>query len=277
MKFMNCNTSVIPGFTISLTVSMLYLSLTVLIPVAIFLIDSTGMGLNKFIDTIVSERVIHAYVITFGTSLIAAIVNAIMGTILAWVLVRYRFPGRRIMAGLVDLPFALPTAVAGIALTSLYAESGWFGQFFYSLGIETAFSEIGIIIALVFVGIPFVTRTVEPVLHEFDEQYEEAALVMGANGWKRFTSIILPEIYPSILLGAGMAFARGVGEYGSVVFISGNLPFKTEIAPLLIMNQLEAYDYDAAVAIALVLLVFSFLSLAAINLYQRHVYQLRGA
>lgn len=261
---------VIPGYGFTLGLTLFYLSLILFLPLAAFAFFSGGMGWEKFILKATEWRIVHGYIVSFLCALAAALVNALFGLILAWVLVRYQFPGKRLMDGLIDLPFALPTAVAGIALTTLYAENGWLGQFFYSVGIPTAFSPVGITIALIFVGIPFVTRSVQPVLKDLDPQIEEAADTLGATKWLTFRRIILPELTAPLLTGFALAFARGIGEYGSVVFIAGNMPFETEIAPLLIMTQLEQFDYQAAAAIAIVMLAISFLTLLGINGYQRY-------
>jgi sulfate transport system permease protein len=260
---------VIPGFRFTAGVTFFYMSLILLIPLASFLLFSGGMGWQKFFATVTDARVFHAYAVSFGTSLAAALVNGVFGLLIAWVLVRYDFPGKRLLDGLIDLPFALPTAVAGIALTTLYAENGWLGRFFYAIGIPTAFSWAGITIALIFVGIPFVARSVQPVLRDLDPSTEEAAQMMGAGPVLTFRRVIFPELVTPLLTGFALAFARGIGEYGSVVFIAGNLPFKTEIAPLLIMTELEQYDYQAAAAIAIVMMAMSFLILFALDGFQR--------
>lgn len=256
---------VIPGFKLTMGFSLVYLSLIVLIPLSTLVMKSAGMGIDKFFDTIFQARVIHGYFVSFGAAFIAAVINSIFGVILAWVLVRYEFPFKRLIDGIIDLPFALPTAVAGISLTSLYSETGWIGKFFYSFGIKSSFSFLGITIALTFIGIPFVVRTIQPVLEDLDNQYEEAAIMLGAGRTRTFFKVLFPEIVSPLLTGFGLAFARGVGEYGSVVFISGNIPMRTEIAPLLIMSKLEQYDYSGATAIALVMLCTSFLIMFVIN------------
>ncbi len=259
---------VIPGFGLSMGVTITILSVIVLIPMASLALNASSMGFTKFIKVVTSQRVIAGYMISFSSSLAAAIVNAVFGVIIAWVLVRYKFPGRRIVDGLIELPFALPTAVAGIALTALYANNGMLGSIFARWGIRISYTRIGIIIAMIFIGIPFVVRTIQPVLEDLDAQYEEAAGMLGAGRTKIFFRVIFPEIRPALLTGFGLAFARAVGEYGSVVFIAGNTPFKTEIAPLLIMTKLEQYDYEGANAIALVMLIVSFLILLVINTIQ---------
>jgi len=245
-----------------------WLSLIVLIPLSTVFIRSAGMGWSDFAAAGFSPRAIAAYKVSFGTAFAAALVNAVFGLITAWVLVRYRFPGRRIVNALVDLPFALPTAVAGIALTAIYAGNGWIGQYLEPLGIKVAYTPVGITVALIFIGLPFIVRSVEPVLEDLNVEVEEAALSLGARPWQIFARIILPAIMPALLTGFALAFARGVGEYGSVIFIAGNMPFKSEIAPLLIITQLEQYDYSAATAIATVMLVASFAMLLLINVIQ---------
>lgn len=256
---------VIPGFGLTMGVSLVYLSLIVLIPLSTLVIKSTGMGIDKFLSTILDPRVLHGYLVSFGSAFIAAIINSVFGVILAWVLVKYDFPCKRFIDGIIDLPFALPTAVAGISLTTLYSENGWIGKILYSFGIQSSFSIFGIIVALTFIGIPFVVRTIQPVLEDLDSQYEEAAIMLGASRIRTFFKIIFPEISAPLLTGFGLAFARGVGEYGSVVFIAGNKPMKTEIAPLLIMSKLEQFNYAGATAIAVVMLLTSFLILLVIN------------
>lgn len=259
---------VIPGFKMSLGFTLTYLSLIVLIPLSTIVIKAGNMGFDTFFETVLDQRVVASFLVSFGCAFVAAIINAFFGIILAWVLVRYDFPFKRFVDGIIDLPFALPTAVAGIALTTLYSENGWLGSILYSIGIKSSFSTMGITIALIFIGIPFVVRTIQPVLEELDPQYEEAATMLGASKIRIFLKVILPSIVSPLLTGFGLAFARGVGEYGSVVFIAGNMPMKTEIAPLLIMSKLEQYNYDGATAIALVMLIFSFLMLLILNLIQ---------
>lgn len=259
---------VIPGFGISMGITLTLLSLVVLIPMASLVLNASTMGIHTFIDTVTDKRIISGYVVSFSSSLIAAIINGVFGVILAWVLVRYDFPFKRLVDGLIELPFALPTAVAGIALTTLYSDKGMIGKFLGTWGIKVSYTRLGIIVAMVFIGIPFVVRTIQPVLEDLDPQYEEAAGVLGASRTKIFFRVIFPEIRPALLTGFGLAFARAVGEYGSVVFIAGNIPFKTEIAPLLIMSKLEQFNYDGANAIALVMLAFSFIILFAINSVQ---------
>jgi sulfate/thiosulfate transport system permease protein len=258
----------LPGFGLSLGFTLVYLSLLVLIPLSTIFVKSMGLGWDGFWLAATSPRVMAAYQVTALTSLAAALLNAGFGLLVAWVLVRYRFPGRRLLDAMVDLPFALPTAVAGIALTTLYAEHGWIGSRLAPLGIRVAFTELGITVALVFIGMPFVVRTLQPVLQDLEAEIEEAAASLGASRWQTFRRVLLPAIGPALLTGFALAFARAVGEYGSVVFISGNMPMKTEIAPLLIMTKLEQFDYAGATAIAVVMLVASFLLLLAINLLQ---------
>jgi sulfate/thiosulfate transport system permease protein len=259
---------VLPGFGLSMGYTLVYLSLIVLIPIAALFLKASTISFAEFWETVTDDRVVASYKLTIYTSFIAAFVNAIFGTLIAWVLVRYNFWGKRIIDALVDLPFALPTAVAGIALTTIYAPNGWIGQYFESFGIKVAYTPLGIMIALTFIGLPFVVRSVQPVLQDLDQQYEEAASTLGANSTQIFIKIILPAIFPAILSGFALAFARALGEYGSVVFISGNMPMKTEIVPLLIITKLEQFNYAGAAAIAVVMLVFSFLLLFLINFWQ---------
>jgi sulfate/thiosulfate transport system permease protein len=260
---------VLPGFGLSLGYTLLYLGCLVLLPLTALIIKAGGLGPAEFWRVATDERALVAYRLSFGTSIGAAIVNAVFGVVLAWVLVRYDFPGRRLADALVDLPFALPTAVAGIALTAVYAKTGWLGAPLAKLGIDVAFTPFGIFLALTFIGIPFVVRTVQPVLEELDPSIEEAAAVLGASRWQTFRRVILPGLLPAVLTGFALAFARGIGEYGSVVFIAGNMPMQTEIAPLLIVTKLEQYDYAGATAIACVMLLVSFTTLFAINGLQR--------
>jgi sulfate transport system permease protein len=261
--------SVLPGFGLATGYTMLYLSIVVLIPLAALFVKTTSMTWAEFWDTVTSARVVAAYKLSLGAALAAALVNAVFGLVTAWVLVRYRFPGKRIVDALVDLPFALPTAVAGISLTALYAPNGWVGQLLAPLGVKVAFTPLGIMVALVFIGLPFVVRTVQPVLQDLDREVEEAAASLGASRLQTFVRVLLPTLFPPLLTGFALAFARALGEYGSVVFISGNMPMKTEIVPLLIITKLEQYDYAGATAIAVVMLALSFLMLLAINLLQR--------
>lgn len=259
---------VIPGFGISLGFTLFYLALIVLIPLSAVFLKTASMSWADFWATVTSERVVASYRLSFGASLIAAAINVVFGGIVAWVLVRYQFPGKRLIDALVDLPFALPTAVAGITLTALYAHNGWIGQYLDALGIKVAFSPLGVVVALTFIGLPFVVRTVQPVLEEAERELEEAAASLGAPPLQTFVRVVLPTIVPALLTGFALAFARATGEYGSVIFIAGNLPMVSEITPLLIISKLEQYDYAGATAIAVVMLVFSFILLLAINLLQ---------
>ncbi len=260
--------NVLPGFHLTLGLTLIYLCLMVLIPISLLFLKTAGQSWQQFWETVSSPRVVASYSLSFGASLAAASINSVFGLLLAWVLVRYPFPGRGIVDMIVDLPFALPTAVAGIALTTVYAENGVLGKWLAPLGIKTAFTPLGIVIALTFVGLPFVVRTVQPVLEDLDRDMEEAAACLGATRWKTFRRILFPAILPALSTGFAMAFARAVGEYGSVVFISGNMPMKTEITPLLIITKLEQYDYIGATSLAVVMLVASFLLLLTINLLQ---------
>lgn len=260
--------SIIPGFGLTMGFTLAWLSLIVLIPLSTVFIRAAGMGLSDFIAVGFSPRAIAAYKVSFGTALAAALINAIFGMIVAWVFVRYEFPGKRIFDALIDLPFALPTAVAGIALTAIYAGNGWIGQFLEPMGIQVAYNPIGITVALIFIGLPFIVRSVEPVLADLSSEVEEAALSLGATPVQVFVRVILPAVLPALLTGFALALARGVGEYGSVIFIAGNMPFESEIAPLLIVTQLEQYDYAGATAIAVVMLLISFAMLLFINLVQ---------
>ncbi len=260
--------SVIPGFGLTLGFTLAYLALIVLIPLTGLVWRSASLGFTGFWQVASDPRTVNALKISFGTAFVAALVNVVFGVIVAWVLVRYRFPGRRIIDAIVDLPFALPTAVAGIALTSLYAKNGWIGQLLEPLGIKVAFTPIGITIALIFVGLPFVVRTVQPVMEEIRKEVEEAAATLGANRFQTITRVLLPGLQPAILTGFALAFARAVGEYGSVIFIAGNLPYVSEIAPLLIVIRLEEFDYAGATAIAAIMLLLSFAMLFVINLIQ---------
>ncbi len=259
---------VIPGFGLSMGITLAILSCVVLIPLASLVIFTSRLGFGEFIQTITRARVLSSFYVSFITALAASLINAVMGLILAWVLVRYEFPGKRIMDGMIELPFALPTAVAGISLTSLTADNGLVGSFFARFGIKIAYTRIGITIALVFIGIPFVVRAVQPVLEKLDGTYEEAARVLGAKPGMIFRKVIFPELMPALLTGTGLAFGRCIGEYGSVVFIAGNKPYYTEIAPLMIMSKLQEYDYASATAIALVMIIASFLILFGINVLQ---------
>ena len=265
---MSQRSRVLPGFGLSLGFTLAYLSLIVLIPLSAVFIKSLGVGWDGLWEILSSERILKSLQLSFTTALIAALINVIFGFLLAWCLVRYSFPGKRIVDALVDLPFALPTAVAGIALTSLYASTGWIGHLLEPLGIKIAYTSLGITLALIFIGIPFVVRTVQPVLADLETELEEAASALGANRFQIVTRIILPILFPALLTGFALAFARGVGEYGSVIFIAGNIPYETEIAPLMIITRLEEYDYAGATTIAVVMLVISFFILFLINLVQ---------
>ncbi|MEQ1135932.1 sulfate ABC transporter permease subunit CysT [Acinetobacter seifertii] len=265
---MSQRSRVLPGFGLSLGFTLAYVSFIALIPLAAVFIKSFGIGWDGLWEILTSERILKSLQLSFSSALIAAFINVVFGLLLAWCLVRYNFPGKRLVDALVDLPFALPTAVAGIALTSLYAPTGWIGQYLEPLGIQVAYTPIGITLALVFIGIPFIVRTVQPVLSDIETELEEAASALGANRWQTITKIILPILLPALFTGFALAFARGVGEYGSVIFIAGNQPFKTEIAPLMIISRLEEYDYAGATTIAAVMLVLSFIILFAINLLQ---------
>lgn len=260
--------TVLPGFGLAGGFTVLYLSLIVLIPLGAMFLKASSLTWAGFWDIVTSSRVMASYKLSLGTAFAAASVNAVFGLLVAWVLVRYPFPGKRFVDALVDLPFALPTAVAGIALTTLYTPKGWIGRFLEPLGVKVAFTPLGITIALIFIGLPFVVRTVQPVLEEIDKESEEAAGSLGATRWQTFRLVIFPCLVPSLLAGFAMAFARGLGEYGSVVFISGNMPMKTEIAPLLIMTKLEQFDYAGATALGVTILMASFALLLTINLLQ---------
>jgi sulfate/thiosulfate transport system permease protein len=260
--------SVLPGFGLTLGFTLSYLGLIVLIPLGALVLGAAGAGLEAW-QSLASPRVLAAFRVSFGTALLAAAVNAVFGLIVAWVLVRYVFPGKRLVDSLIDLPFALPTAVAGIALAALYAGNGWLGQYLEPLGIRVAFTPLGIVVALIFIGLPFVVRTVEPVLQDLDAEVEEAAATLGARRWQAFRRVILPAILPALLTGFALAFARGLGEYGSVIFIAGNMPMVSEIVPLLIVIELEQYDYAGATVVGTAMLAASFLLLLAINLLQR--------
>lgn len=269
MAFARAQPRILPGFRLSLGFTLAYLSLIVLIPLGAAFLKTVGMSWPEFIEAVASPRVLAAYRISFLASLAAGVVNAVFGLVVAWVLVRYSFPGKRIVDALVDLPFALPTAVAGIALSAIYANNGWVGRWFEPYGIQIAFTEIGVFIALTFIGLPFVVRTLQPVLEELEPELEEASASLGANRWQTITRVILPELFPPLITGFALAFARALGEYGSVVFISGNMPHRTEIVPLLIITKLEQFDYRGATAIAIVMLGASFTLLLVINLLQK--------
>ncbi|MFA7605999.1 MAG: sulfate ABC transporter permease subunit CysT [Rhodocyclaceae bacterium] len=261
-------TRVLPGFGLSLGYTLVYLSLMVLIPLSAVFLKASTLSWAEFWDIVSAPRVVATYQLSFGASLLAAAINAVFGLALAWALVRYTFPGKKIIDALVDLPFALPTAVAGIALTALYAGNGWLGSVLEPLGFKVAFTPTGVLVALVFIGVPFVVRTVQPILEDLETELEEAAASLGAQRWTIFRRVILPILTPALLTGFALAFARAVGEYGSVIFIAGNIPMVSEITPLIIITKLEQYDYVGATAIAVVMLVFSFVMLLAINLLQ---------
>jgi sulfate/thiosulfate transport system permease protein len=258
--------SVVPGFGLTLGFSLLYLGLIVLIPLAALFLRAAGLGWAEFLAAAASPRALAAYRLSFGAAFVAALINALFGLMVAWVLVRYDFPFKRLVDALIDLPFALPTAVAGIALAALYAPNGWIGQVLAPLGLQVAFTPLGVVVALTFIGLPFVVRTVQPVLQDLDREVEEAAASLGATRWQAFRRVILAAVLPALVTGFALAFARGIGEYGSVIFIAGNMPGISEIAPLLIVIQLEQYDYAGATAIASTMLIASFLLLLLINL-----------
>ncbi len=257
--------NVLPGFNLSLGFTIFYLSLIVLIPLSAAFIKTSSLSLHEFWVAVASPRVLASYKLTFGAALIGALINAFFGLLTAWVLTRYTFPGKRIVDALVDLPFALPTAVAGIALTAIYASNGWIGSFLEPHGIKVAFTPLGVVVALTFIGLPFVVRTVQPVLEDLEAETEEAAASLGANRWQTFSKIIFPAIAPALLTGFSLAFARAIGEYGSVIFIAGNMPMVSEITPLIIITKLEQYDYAGATAVAVVMLLISFALLLTIN------------
>jgi sulfate transport system permease protein len=268
MTMRQSSRNVLPGFGLSLGITCTYLSLIVLLPLATVFWRTADLTWAEFWNTVTNPRVLASYRVTFGASFVAAVINTVFGLLVAWVLVRYRFPGRKLVDAMVDLPFALPTAVAGIALTTLYAGNGWVGRYLEPLGIKVSYTWLGITVALVFIGLPFVVRTVQPVLDDLEVAVEEAAASLGARRWQTFARVIVPTVAPALLTGFALAFARAIGEYGSVVFISGNMPMKTEIVPLLIITKLEQYDYAGATAVALVMLIASFVLLLAINLLQ---------
>ncbi|MDB5532815.1 MAG: sulfate transporter, permease protein CysT [Hyphomicrobiales bacterium] len=260
--------SVIPGFGVTFGFAMVYLSLIVLIPIALLIVRTMELSWQEYWAVISSERVLAALRLSFGAALIGAMINAVFGVIVAWVLVRYEFPGKRLIDAIVDLPFALPTAVAGIALTAIFARNGWIGQYIEPFGIKVAYTSLGVVVALTFVGLPFVVRTLQPVILELEREVEEAAATLGANRYQAIFRVILPTLLPAILTGFVLALARGVGEYGSVVFIAGNIPYRTEIAPLLIVIRLTEFDYSGATAIATIMLAISFVMFLTINLIQ---------
>lgn len=257
--------SVLPGFGLALGFTILYLSLIVLIPLSATFIKTAELGWGEFWTVVTTPRALASYRLSFGAAAIGALLNTGFGLLTAWVLVRYTFPGKRLVDAFVDLPFALPTAVAGIALTAIYAPNGWLGQWLEPLGVKVAFSPLGVVVALTFIGLPFVVRTVQPVLEDLEAEVEEAAACLGANRWQTFARVLMPALWPALITGFALAFARAVGEYGSVIFIAGNMPLISEISPLLIITKLEQYDYAGATAIAVVLLVISFALLLAIN------------
>ncbi|WP_068635905.1 sulfate ABC transporter permease subunit CysT [Thauera butanivorans] len=256
---------VLPGFNLTLGYTLGYLSLIVLIPLAAVFLKTAELSFGEFWNVVTAPRVVASYKLSFGMSLLAAAINAVFGLMLAWALVRYTFPGKKLIDALVDLPFALPTAVAGISLTALYAKNGWLGQYLDVLGIQVAFKPLGVLVALVFIGLPFVVRTVQPILEDLDTELEEAATSLGARRWQTFRHVILPILLPALMTGFALAFARAVGEYGSVIFIAGNIPMVSEITPLMIITKLEQYDYTGATAIATVMLILSFILLLVIN------------
>lgn len=267
-KLLNRAPSIIPGFGLTMGITIFWLSFIVLLPLAALVMRAEGIGVEGFVDILQDERVLSALKLSFGAALIGALINAFAGLLIAWVLVRYTFPGRRLVDGLIDLPFALPTAVSGLALAALYAPNGWLGVPLAKLGIQVAFTPVGVVIACMFIGLPFVVRQVQPVLGDVDKALEEAAATLGATRIQTIFHVILPMILPALLAGFALAFARGVGEYGSIIFIAGNLPYKSEIAPLLIIIKLEEFNYQGATAIAVVMLLMSFAVLLAINLLQ---------
>jgi sulfate transport system permease protein len=268
MIFSATKKNILPGFGLTMGYTLLYLSLIVLIPLSTVVFKTATLPWGGFLDAVMTPRVLSSFRLTFGTALLAALVNSVFGLLTAWVLVRYRIPGKKVVDALVDLPFALPTAVAGITLATLYAPAGWIGRFLDPLGIKVAYTPLGILVAMTFIGLPFVVRTVQPVLEELETELEEAAVCLGANRLQTFTRVILPVLLPPLLTGFALAFARAVGEYGSIIFIAGNMPMISEITPLLIITKLEQYDYAGATAIASVMLAVSFLVLFAVNLIQ---------
>ncbi|HEY5038568.1 MAG TPA: sulfate ABC transporter permease subunit CysT [bacterium] len=271
------STGVLPGFGLTMGFTVTYLCLIVLIPLGALILKATSLSWGQFLDIVTSPRVLASYRLSFGAAFIGAVINSIFGFIVAWVLVRYQFPGKRLVDAMVDLPFALPTAVAGIALTALYTSNGWLGRWLEPMGIHVAFTPLGVIVAVTFIGLPFVVRTLQPVLESLDPEMEKAAVSLGANRWYTFSRVVFPSLVPAWITGFSLAFARAVGEYGSVVFISGNMPMKTEIAPLLIITKLEQYDYAGATAIALVMLAVSFLLLLGVNWLQARTGRHRAA
>lgn len=278
MGLLNKQRSVLPGFGLTLGYTIFYLSVIVLIPLAALFVKSGTQGWEHFWNAVSSPRVVASYKLTFGASLIGAVINASFGLIVAWTLVRYSFPGKRIVDAMVDLPFAMPTAVSGIALTAIYSKNGWIGQYLEPLGIKAAYSPLGVTIALTFIGLPFVVRTLQPAIADLELEYEEAAASLGATRWQTFRKVIAPVLFPPLLTGFTLAFARALGEYGSVIFIAGNMPMKTEITSLLIITKLEQYDYVGAAAIAVAMLAASFALLLVINILQWwSAHRFRGA
>jgi len=269
MGLLQTRHSVLPGFHLALGFTVLYLSLIMLIPLAGLVLKTATLSWEQFWQTVTAPRVLASYRLSFGASFIGAAINAVFGLLIAWVLARYRFPGKRLVDALVDLPFALPTAVAGITLAAIYSEKGWIGQYLADFGFKVAYTPLGIVVALTFIGLPFVVRTVQPVLEDLEPELEEAAACLGANRWQTFRYVILPSVLPAVLTGFSLALARAIGEYGSVIFIAGNIPMVSEITPLLIITKLEQYDYAGATAIATVMLGASFILLLIINLLQR--------
>ena len=263
------NRRVLPGFSLSLGYTVFYLSLLVILPIAACFLEASALSFSEFWEAAWTDRAQAAYLLTFGAALVAAIVNLLLGLLFAWVLVRYSFPGKKLVDSLIDLPLALPTAVAGLVYSALYVEKGWFGQFLVPLGVEGAYTRFAIVLVLVFVGLPFVVRTVQPILEDLDPESEEAASSLGATRWQTFRHVVLPTLLPALITGFSLAFSRGIGEYGSVVFVSGNMPFQTEIAPILIVARLEEFAYGEATAIAVVLLVISFLLLVVTSRLER--------
>jgi sulfate transport system permease protein len=260
---------VLPGFSLTLGYTVFYLSILVLIPIMAAFLKASSLSFDEFWGAVWTERARAAYMLTFGAAFVAAVVNLFLGLLLAWVLVRYSFPGKRLVDALVDLPLALPTAVAGLVYSALYVENGWLGRYLVPLGVEAAYTRLAIVLVLVFVGLPFVVRTVQPILEDLDPESEEASASLGASRWQTFRSVILPTLYPALITGFALAFARGIGEYGSVVFVSGNMPYRTEIAPILIVSRLEEFAYGEATAIAVVLLIVSFALLILVNRLER--------
>ncbi len=261
-------TNPLPGFSITLGFTIIYLTIIVLVPIGALALKALSLSWKELWELATNERAMAAYRLSLGASLAAALINAVFGTLLAWVIVRYRFLGRRILDGLIDFPFALPTAVAGLTLANLFSDHGWLGQFLVPAGLHGAFSRLGVVIALTFVGLPFSVRTIQPEIETLDPAVDEAAMCLGAGAWKRFVSITAPTLLPSVLAGFGLSFARALGEYGSIVFISGNLPFQTEIAPTLVVMRLDQFDYTGAISVAVVLMIFSFALLLTLNLLQ---------